>query len=750
MNLARRFAESALARYPDATVVGRGNALLRLHLGNGQLQDFTTRGLHYQDATGAWQETDTTLTVCGDGRADLCAIGTRLDILFNRYLTPGGAVVEIHDGPHFIRYRPGPLYYSDSGSNLADPNSLELAATLRETYGSAAGDAVTWRGAYGPGTSLVWCAEYYGVSKKLVLDSLDALPTPSCSGSDVRLELPLGLELSPELSARISTRLINLENDTTTAYGVDLHEDGETWLRLERPYAVDADGERVWGKLRFRRLVTGSLGVYASVPYSFLATASYPVTIDPTLTEEAASGDDDMYANASGAFTAASVLFIGHRTAADPDYQIQLYFAPALTANTTLSDARLGLVPTVFQGPAPPMAVLGVKEAASTPPTTYAEFAAKPLTTTAVDWTLPNTQVEVVRETPNLAAVVQEIIDLTGFVPGQKIGLLVRHKTRTYTQLDRWRAYAFESGGTTRPYLTLTYTTGGAPAQPTGFSAVPGNGQVQLNWSANAEPNLSGYRLQRDGLQIYQGSALAFLADGLTNNQAYTFALRAYNGASDESSPATLSATPRAVVERTVTLRPRTSGDDGYSYAGTDSNGGVATSQPVIYIHDISSTRVDYLSHVRLELDAGQTLPQGTPLKRGTLYVTSKGGSSLSSPQTFAFEQSDNPVAPTTRSAQLARSKTAAVVYDPDGPWTAEDVHAVDVTAIAQTIINRPGFNSGPMLVYWRSGLTNHDGSSNNNNAAYSFDGDPQKAFRLELVYDVKAPPTLTNALRGA
>lgn len=74
----------------------------------------------------------------------------------------------------------------------------------------------------------------------------------------------------------------------------------------------------------------------------------------------------------------------------------------------------------------------------------------------------------------------------------------------------------------------------GVPTTPTNLTAVAGNAQVTLNWSANAEEDLAHYN-------VFQGTARgdllkvaevpkgteSFVATGLTNNLIHHFALRA-------------------------------------------------------------------------------------------------------------------------------------------------------------------------------------------------------------------------------
>jgi hypothetical protein len=76
---------------------------------------------------------------------------------------------------------------------------------------------------------------------------------------------------------------------------------------------------------------------------------------------------------------------------------------------------------------------------------------------------------------------------------------------------------------------------------------------VTLTWTANAEPDLAGYRVYRrntDGswptAPLATTTSSAFVASGLRNGTSYTFRVTAYDGAGNESAPSpAASATPR-------------------------------------------------------------------------------------------------------------------------------------------------------------------------------------------------------------
>ena len=73
--------------------------------------------------------------------------------------------------------------------------------------------------------------------------------------------------------------------------------------------------------------------------------------------------------------------------------------------------------------------------------------------------------------------------------------------------------------------VSATPTDLTAPAAPTGLTAVPGDGQISLSWTANAEPDLANYRLLRNGVEIATISGTSHVDVGLTNGTSYTYRL---------------------------------------------------------------------------------------------------------------------------------------------------------------------------------------------------------------------------------
>jgi type II secretory pathway pseudopilin PulG len=81
-----------------------------------------------------------------------------------------------------------------------------------------------------------------------------------------------------------------------------------------------------------------------------------------------------------------------------------------------------------------------------------------------------------------------------------------------------------------------------APAAPTGLTATAGNQKVTLQWNANSEEDLAGYKIYRSlteggtyTLIHTAGKVTSWVDTGLTNGTTYYYKISAYNNASLES-----------------------------------------------------------------------------------------------------------------------------------------------------------------------------------------------------------------------
>ncbi|MGN6325271.1 pectinesterase family protein [Pseudolysinimonas sp.] len=92
-----------------------------------------------------------------------------------------------------------------------------------------------------------------------------------------------------------------------------------------------------------------------------------------------------------------------------------------------------------------------------------------------------------------------------------------------------------------------------APTSPYGLSAAAGSGQAVLSWQENAEADVVGYRVYRDGSLVATTSGAGYTATGLLNGRSYGFQVSALDAAGDESPlSATVSVTPAMRIDATV------------------------------------------------------------------------------------------------------------------------------------------------------------------------------------------------------
>jgi YD repeat-containing protein len=94
------------------------------------------------------------------------------------------------------------------------------------------------------------------------------------------------------------------------------------------------------------------------------------------------------------------------------------------------------------------------------------------------------------------------------------------------------------------------------PANVTGFTATPGNAQVELAWSLPADADFAGVKILRrtgsypaspsDGTAVYNGAGTGTTDTGLVNGTEYFYKAFSYDGVPNYASGATASAVPAA------------------------------------------------------------------------------------------------------------------------------------------------------------------------------------------------------------
>ncbi len=104
---------------------------------------------------------------------------------------------------------------------------------------------------------------------------------------------------------------------------------------------------------------------------------------------------------------------------------------------------------------------------------------------------------------------------------------------------------------------SIDATPQGPPGAPDGLVASPGNGFVELNWTAPtySGPGVLTYHLYRDGTSIWSGQGLSCTDGPLVNGVTYRYKVRASNDLGQGANSSEVSATP--VLADTVPSAPR-------------------------------------------------------------------------------------------------------------------------------------------------------------------------------------------------
>ena len=183
------------------------------------------------------------------------------------------------------------------------------------------------------------------------------------------------------------------------------------------------------------------------------------------------------------------------------------------------------------------------------------------------------------------------------------------------------------------PTLTLTPPVT-PPSIVQALTATSQPGAVSLAWSAPAQDGgeLLGYRVTRDGLEIYNGPARTYL-DAPGDTATHTYTVAAYNSAGtgpSASASAAASALPQAFAITTPTdgavdVSPATSISGTYTPQGGDTNGGGAFANThyiyVLNLNDDCGDPLGYGDHVILERIADHAIDVlGMPAENLHIY----------------------------------------------------------------------------------------------------------------------------------
>jgi fibronectin type 3 domain-containing protein len=285
-----------------------------------------------------------------------------------------------------------------------------------------------------------------------------------------------------------------------------------------------------------------------------------------------------------------------------------------------------------------------------------------------------------------------------------------------------YQVAASNSGGTS-PAVTASDTT--PPAAPTNITAVPGNTQVTLNWTAAT--SATGYLIQRGtasggAYTTLKSSApgVSFTDNGLTNGTTYYYVMASSNVNGTGTNSAERSAIPVSTVPVAPTGVTATPGNSQVVLNWNASAG--ATS------YTVRRGTADGGPYTNLSTTVSGTTYTNTPATSGTTYyymiaATNSGGTGANSAQVAATPLGGPPAAPTNLTATGTNSQviltwnasSGATGYIlKRGTASGQETTAVN-SAITSTNYTDSGLTNGLTYYYVVSG-SNSNGTSGNSN----------------------------------
>ena len=300
-NLAQEARDKAQELWPGASVHSRGLGWIKhqhptdenkfildshvgpIHYGAGDDQEIDTAwqpGVSPQDDPWLWKMTSAVFNVyAGPGTTDFNA---------------GQIVRYVHPfSGEDITFEAQQLQWiNDLGQIevIADPQQIE--------HTSIDDDTIHWQGAYGPGLDFRWQAQTARMAKYLTIQNLAAIGSPPqfiIDGGNPVLRMPFIFQKSSDLDIYIDGVLWNEKsnNPQTTSGDVEFRLDGESLWWFKKAVVEDASGNNSQFIQQRFRAQAQNLFVEILVPWSWLAAAVYPVTIDPTVDPQVAASADD-------------------------------------------------------------------------------------------------------------------------------------------------------------------------------------------------------------------------------------------------------------------------------------------------------------------------------------------------------------------------------------------------------------------------------------------------------------------------
>lgn len=493
-------------------LIEQGQDYNKYQLNASQQQLIIAPNLNYL-SQGEWTPTDLNWEVSPHPSADYQMVKAPFKVYA---VAQYGAEKQVRfaKGLHYVDFTALPIYYRNS------LGLLSLVSSPRSAPATVTGNTIRWDSPYGGDASLEWTVTAQGMNKYFDVASRSVFPTPPIGfRQNTTLEIPFKLDFSVDVTPRLLSGLWDLLTDTASDT-IDFVQSAEKRFGFKRPYFTDAEGTIYWGTYRLRKSLT-DLIVSSSFNIDDLQNAVYPIRIDPSISQEIADTEATVGISSvdnSNSFSSTS-NYLGTLTGGGTvNAQMAWTFLNVqIPQYATISDARLNSFFSSRNGTLTFDARFTLEDVANSGLiTSFSDFFARTRTTAKQVLSMPNGAYAAGDPvtSPNLAPILQGIVDKPGWAPGNGITIFAQDDSENTTLANRQTLRMETWSAAFRNYLTVTYTESApVPLAPTNVSAayMSNPDRVVVNWTKAT--HATGYNIYRNGVLIATVGDVATFTD---------------------------------------------------------------------------------------------------------------------------------------------------------------------------------------------------------------------------------------------
>ncbi len=419
---AREFRNKAQDEHPGSTVVERGRRHIKhLKPDGGFIFDASIGPIHY--GTNFENEIDTAW-VDSTAPWDKEMVLSSYNAFALSTFSNGQVIKYVHPSSgEEVTFQPQQLQFTndlDQIQSIGDPQAVSVVVD---------DDELQWSDAYGTDLDFAWETQTARLAKRLTIQNLAALGTPAqyiIDGGNPVLRLQFIFQVSQNVDIYINGEQWDKTKTKESDGAVEFRKNGQPLWWFGYAFAKDAEGNDLPAVQRFTKRAN-NLFVEVRIPWSWLQSAVYPVTVDPTIDDQISAGNDDAHErnnDASFSRTSSIVAVNGNTTSADRWNGGILFDNVTVGNSDTIDVAYLTILPDSSTNDDPYLVIYCEDVDSADDYNTTQDVNDRTTTTASTNW--QGTDIGVSwNNSPSLVDEVQEVVNRGGWSSGNDMNFLL-------------------------------------------------------------------------------------------------------------------------------------------------------------------------------------------------------------------------------------------------------------------------------------------------------------------------------------